>query len=348
MIDLLPSADQQAVADEATRLLGSLIDFTNSKELTEESLYSPDLVRRCAEQGWFALALGEAEGGVGLSVAEEVLVFREAGRHLAPLSLIASALSARVASLAGAPAVRDAFVDGSEVPCFGQVGPDGEQVTLIGLSHGSGRSWVLVLCRDRRSVLLARVEPSGLNRLRSIDPLVTLSRTDAVPEPEDGLVLTGHDAAAVVNHGRMLLAAYQSGVAEAVRDMSAAYARQRVQFGSPIGAFQAVKHRCADMAVRAEAAWCQTAFAATTYGIDGFDPQFEAAAAKYNASVAAIGNTRDNIQNHGAIGYTSEHPAHLFLGRAHVADRLFGDLRAELDDLVPECRVAGSEAVSHR
>jgi len=340
MIDLLPSADQQAVADEAAGLLGSLIDFTSSRELTEESLYSPDLARRCAEQGWFALALDEADGGVGLSVVEEVLVFREAGRHLAPLSLIASALSARVASLAGAPPIRDAFVDGSEVPCFGQVGPNGEQVTLIGLSR-SARPWVLVLSRDRKSVMLARVEPSGLNRLRSIDPLVTLSRTDAVPEPEDGLVLTGQDAAAVVNHGRMLLAAYQSGVAEAVRDMSAEYARQRVQFGSPIGAFQAVKHRCADMAVRAEAAWCQTAFAATTYGVEGFDPRFEAAAAKYNASVAAIGNTRDNIQNHGAIGYTSEHPAHLFLGRAHVADRLFGDLRAELDDLVPERRAVG-------
>jgi alkylation response protein AidB-like acyl-CoA dehydrogenase len=121
-----------------------------------------------------------------------------------------------------------------------------------------------------------------------------------------------------------------AGLAEQVRDASAAYAKVRVQFGRPIGSFQAVKHRCADMALRAEAAWAQTEVAALRFAAPGAAAAFDVAAAKVVAVDAAIRNARDNIQNHGGIGFTAEHPAHLFLKRAHVLEQQLGATRAHL------------------
>ena len=122
----------------------------------------------------------------------------------------------------------------------------------------------------------------------------------------------------------------QSGIAEAERDMGARYAIDREQFGRPIGAFQAVKHRVADTAIRAEAAWSQTAVAALRVAAGEGGAQFQASSAKVVATDAAIRNGRDTIQNHGAIGFTAEHDAHLFLKRAHVLDHVLGDTRTHL------------------
>ena len=118
--------------------------------------------------------------------------------------------------------------------------------------------------------------------------------------------------------------------------MAVDYAKLREQFGRPIGAFQATKHRCADMAVRAEAAWCQTVLAALAAARGQTDAGFHAAAASIVAARAAIDNAEQNVQLHGGIGYTMECDAHLYLKRAHLLERTLCGVRAGQKRLLAE------------
>jgi alkylation response protein AidB-like acyl-CoA dehydrogenase len=117
-----------------------------------------------------------------------------------------------------------------------------------------------------------------------------------------------------------------AGLAEATCAMSVEYAKEREQFGQPIGSFQAVKHRCADMAARAEAAITQTRWAALTVDASGPDGAFEVEAARVMATRAALTNSEVNVQNHGGIGFTWEHPAHRYVTRARLLELTGGSL----------------------
>jgi alkylation response protein AidB-like acyl-CoA dehydrogenase len=132
----------------------------------------------------------------------------------------------------------------------------------------------------------------------------------------------------------VLLAALQSGIATAVRDLASAHAASRVQFDRPIGVHQAVKHPCADMAVEAELAWAQTLLAALAIDEHRADAELQALAAKVVAGHAARHSTSATIQVLGGMGFTLEHDANLFLKRAYVLDQLLGDEREILDRLI--------------
>jgi alkylation response protein AidB-like acyl-CoA dehydrogenase len=139
---------------------------------------------------------------------------------------------------------------------------------------------------------------------------------------------------AVSRRGFVLAAASLTGIAEATRDISAAHAVSRVQFDRPIGANQAVKHPCADMAVRAELAWAQTLFAALTTDERREDAEFHAVAAKVVAADAAERNAAATVQVLGGMGFTFEHDANLYLKRAYVLGHAFGDTRDALSRLI--------------
>ena len=120
------------------------------------------------------------------------------------------------------------------------------------------------------------------------------------------------------------------GIAEAARDQAAAYAVERMQFGKPIGVFQAVKHRCADMAVRCEAGWSQTCYAALALRDGERDAAFQVSVAKHLAGEAAEENAAANVQIHGGYGYTTEYDAHVLVKRAQVLRALAGAPRWHL------------------
>ena len=125
--------------------------------------------------------------------------------------------------------------------------------------------------------------------------------------------------------GAVLTAALQVGAAAWATDLAVEYAKQRRQFGRPIGGFQAVKHLCADMAVRAEVARCAVQAAAVTVDQpDVGDAEVAAAGAKLLADEAAVTNGRSCIQVHGGMGFTWEVPAHLAYKRARVLATQFG------------------------
>jgi alkylation response protein AidB-like acyl-CoA dehydrogenase len=143
------------------------------------------------------------------------------------------------------------------------------------------------------------------------------------PLPEGELLSVDGQQVRVV--GAVLTAAYQLGIAEAVTARSVFYAKEREQFGRPIGTFQAVKHMCADMLVRAELAKAAVYAAAVTLDDPEVgEPARAAAIAKLLADEAATLNAKTAIQVHGGMGFTWEMPLHLYLKRAWVLATTFG------------------------
>jgi alkylation response protein AidB-like acyl-CoA dehydrogenase len=134
----------------------------------------------------------------------------------------------------------------------------------------------------------------------------------------------------------VLASAVQVGLAEGARDLAVEHAKNRVQFGKPIGVNQAIKHACVDMAVAADAAWQQTLFAAISLCSGRADARFQVLAAKAVAGRAAIDSAEAAIQVHGGMGYTYEHDVHLYLRRAHVLEQCFGSPRDHLADLLAQ------------
>ncbi|WP_328299389.1 acyl-CoA/acyl-ACP dehydrogenase [Streptomyces sp. NBC_00435] len=246
------------------------------------------LWRELGAAGFFALRLPESEGGVGLGLAEAVLVFEEAGRALLPGPLVATHLAAGV--------VTGAAEGEAVVTAFDLEGP---LVCHLG---------------EADAVLGAAAVPAG-EPVRSADPLTPLTRVSA---PVESAARVAGYGPGVRGAGALLTAALQLGSALRTVELAVRYAKEREQFGQPIGAFQAVKHLCAQMLVRAEVARTAVYAAAVTQ-----EPA-EVAAAKLLADEAAVRNARDCLQVHGGMGFTWEADVHLHLKRAWVRAEQWG------------------------
>ena len=160
---------------------------------------------------------------------------------------------------------------------------------------------------------------------RSVPPLDDTLALERIHVAPGARVL----AADIAERGSLLLAAYLAGIAQATLAMATAHALTREQFGQPIGAFQAIKHSCADMAVRAAGAEAQSFYAAVTWGSIGASSSVQIACARWLSREAAIANAKANIQIHGAMGFTAECDAHLYLKRALAVAHLGSDSRSE-------------------
>jgi alkylation response protein AidB-like acyl-CoA dehydrogenase len=158
-------------------------------------------------------------------------------------------------------------------------------------------------------------------RLAQLDFDRTPGRRVGPDAPADDLV------ARVLRVASVALANEQAGVAAAAMEMAVQYAKDRVQFGRPIGSFQAVKHMCADLHVAVESARSAAYTAAAAVAADAADlPEVAAIAASF-CSDACLRAGHDNVQIHGGIGFTWEHPAHLYYKRAKSSEFLFGDVQ---------------------
>jgi alkylation response protein AidB-like acyl-CoA dehydrogenase len=291
------------------------------------------------ETGVFALALPEP-AGTGLGLGEAAVVFEELGRALVPGPLVGTFLAA-VGGLVPGAAEGRALVG----MCFGSDGPPWLVEHLSSLDAalylpggglgglGGGPSLLTTI----------RHAPTAQRVAAPLDPLTPLWQLSELPagssleDPERRLF----------RDGGILTAALQVGHAAETLDLAVAYAKERHQFGKPIGSFQAVKHMCADMLVRAEvaraavhAAACLAdapdvlaAEAEAAGSAPGAWIQRAVAGAKLLADEAAIANARAAIQVHGGMGYTWEVPLHLHLKRSRVLATSFGT-KTELSSLV--------------
>jgi alkylation response protein AidB-like acyl-CoA dehydrogenase len=258
------------------------------------------LWRALGDAGFFALRLPEADGGVALGLPEAVLVFEEAGRALLPGPLVATHLAA------------------------GTVPGAATGETVVTAVDGELVEWL-----DAADVV--RGEAAGAVPMRSVDPLTPLHRIPAACDaaPAAGRGQAPHPSAGRSTERRgttgtpdsvatLLTAAEQLGTAVRVQQLAVQHARTREQFGQPIGAFQAVKHLCADLLVRTQTARVAVYAAAVTA-----DPA-DIAAARLLADEAAVRGARDCLQVHGGMGFTWEAEVHLHLKRAWVRARRGG------------------------
>jgi alkylation response protein AidB-like acyl-CoA dehydrogenase len=284
------------------------------------------------ETGVFALTLPEPEGS-GLGLADATVVFEELGRALVPGPLVGTFLAAG-AGVADGAAQGKAQVG---VHCAGRPGP-------VLVEHLGSLDALLVLAPDAPAQVVSPAPVGGARRVEHpLDPLTPLWLLGALPF---GGSLPDDDGR-LWRDGALLTAALQVGHAAAALDLAVAYAKERHQFGQPIGSFQAIKHMCADMLVRAEvaraavhAAACLTDapdVARSEAEATGCDPRQllarSIAGAKLLADEAALANARASIQVHGGMGFTWEVPLHLYLKRALVLSTSFGtpaELSADL------------------
>jgi alkylation response protein AidB-like acyl-CoA dehydrogenase len=336
-VDLLPSEEQQEIIATAASVLAKEYPISRIRDMrTEPSVVDQRAWSRCAQLGWFGLTVAENDGGVGYALVEEALLFREIGRRVAPGPFLATALGARVAVAGGRPDIAQAIIAGDALVGLAQARHLGASIGRevsgsFDLFDAVGAPYVLAV-GPAGAALVATDDVGPIEPVGCIDPGVRLAQADV-----SGVVAvasTGAEFEPTFLRGSVLAAAMLVGISEATRDMAAEYAKVRVQFGKPIGVHQAIKHRCADMAMRAAAADSLLLFAALSVDAARPDAAFQAAAAKVVATDAGIRNAGENIQVHGGMGYTYEHDAHLYLKRAHVLDRVIGSSRDHLARLV--------------
>ncbi len=317
------SEEQQELVTTVRALLAKRADSRAVRAAIATPLgHDDDLWRVLAEQiGAAALGIPEAYDGAGFTLFESLLVLEEVGRSLAPTPLLSSLVTA------------EALLAGADEDARARLLPRLAAGEVAAFVDGSGRP---VLDGDTATVLVAvvdgalvEVDPATTRRtpLGTLDQTLRLARVDlegATTTPIGDGAAASYRAALV---GTVAGAALATGLSARGLEMTVAYSKDRVQFGRPIGSFQALKHRMADMLVLVEMS--RSASWAASYAVSSGDDQaaeLAHVAGSYCAEAAAhvAGET---VQLHGGIAITWEHDAHLLLKRAHALGQLFGQPR---------------------
>jgi alkylation response protein AidB-like acyl-CoA dehydrogenase len=238
---------------------------------------------------------------------------------------------------AGSPAVIGEFEMEAQ-PGDGGVVLDGEKVLVL---DAAAADFLIVATADgRRHLVDADQAGVSIERESSIDPTRRLYsvRFASVEVPaERTLEGVQEDYLPVLHRGCVATSAELTGIAQRTMEMAVAYAKERQQFGRPIGSYQAVSHRCAQMLLETEGARSATYYAAWAADASPEDLPLAASMAKAYASDAGWRVANESLQVHGGIGFTWEHDLHLWLKRAKVDSALFGDAhwhRERVADLI--------------
>ena len=323
-------------------------------QFDSERGHDPDVWSQMHQQlGLPGLHVPEEHGGSGFGFAELAIVFEELGRTLLPSPYLATVLAARAILHAGDDAQRGRWLPGiateghiatlAYAGAFDEEGRAGVTARAAGdgpalhgtVGHvldGHVAELVVVPARSDGAVRLFVIEGDrGITRtpMESMDLTRRVARLDLDGAPAHPL--DGADAATALrrslDEGAVCLAAELVGGAQVCLDMAVQYAKDRYQFGRPIGSFQAIKHRCADMLVDLECARSAMLYAAWAAAERPAELAEVAPLTKAFASDAAVACANNNIYVHGGIGYTWEHDAHLYLRRATSAKALLGTPR---------------------
>ena len=357
--------EQQAIKSTAHDFLAARYKSERIRELAEsEHGFEQSDWSEMADLGWTGLALPEEWGGQGLGIVELAVLFEEMGYALAPSPLFSNTIAGLALSLCGSDDQRERFLrplaagELRGTPALWDAGspaspggftmesrPDGDGIVLDGekvlVMDAASADFLLVATSDGRRHLVER-GAAGV----TITPATSIDLTRRLYSVRfDGVkvnaadTLPGDEADYYPVFFRLCvaLAAESTGIAQRTMEMAIAYAKDRQQFGRPIGAYQAVSHRCAQMLLETENS--RSAVYGAAWAADAEPESLPRAAsmAKAYSSDAGWRVPDASIQVHGGIGFTWEHDLHFFLKRGRANAAMFGDAkwhRERVADLV--------------
>jgi alkylation response protein AidB-like acyl-CoA dehydrogenase len=309
--------DQKEIKRTARDLLAARSPWEAVRAAAEGAAYEPALWKELGELGWPGIAVAEQHGGQGLGAVELAVLLEELGYACAATPFLSTAAAAAAIQAAGTDAQRARFLPGLA---------SGEQTAGIGTSElaadAEGAAVIVLLDGDGGARLIAGPD-ADVTPFAAIDPTRRFARVAG-----DGEALGDAGASiAAADRIRAAVAAEVVGVAQRALDMTLAYVKDRKQFDVPVGSFQAVSHRCAQMLFGTETARSASYYAA--WAADA-DPERFGEAAALAAAAAADGGrdvTASAIQAHGGIGFTWEADVHWLYKRAQLDAALLGGAR---------------------
>jgi acyl-CoA dehydrogenase len=340
------SDDLKQLRDQARRFLSEQsTPAVARRSLDGQETHAPDLWRAIGEMGWIGAAIPEAYGGAGLGYEGLCVLAEEIGRTVAPVPFASTAyLGAEAILLAGTEAQKREWLpkiaDGSTIGCFalseGAGSPDPAAIraramggrltgTKYPVTDGGIADIAVVAARDEANeIALFLVKPGDTVRrnLTTIDPTHNHARFDFDNAPAEKLGRAGgwEPVQRLLDRAAILFAFEQVGGTDACLQMARGYALERYAFGRPIGSFQAIKHKLADVYVALELARSNAYHGAWALSADASELPLAAATARVSATEAFQLASKENIQTHGGIGFTWQVDCHLFYRRSkHLA-----------------------------
>ncbi len=326
-MDFELSDDQLALRDAARELLADHASPSRVRAVVDAGApYDEKLWAAMVDQGWLGVERPVAAGGLGAGFVEVAVLLEELGRRVAPAPFSQTLLA--LAALRGTP-WEDRLAAGA-IGCVGWA--------LSGAGGGTGGRVLVPYAPVADVAVVATTDRVVVHDLTvgsrpRREPAMDLTRcvgwlpTDPTERPGGATIGGQVEAGFLVDRGATALAAESLGAGAEMLDRTVEHAKTRVQFGKPIGSFQAVKHRCADMLVDVEgmrsavyhAAWSLAA------GVGLTDAAVAASTAKAWTADASRRVMASALQVHGGIGFTWEHEVHLYLKRAQLDAVTFGD-----------------------
>jgi alkylation response protein AidB-like acyl-CoA dehydrogenase len=334
------SDDQLALRAGARELLDSMASTTQVRAVLETGGgVDAQLWKAMVEQGWPGVELPEAQGGLGLGAVEVAVLLEEVGGHAAPAPFQSTVLSVGALAWGGRSDDVEQLLTGDAIGCVAwsarsdavRAEGRGDQWHLTGrpdpTPYAPSASVAVVTAEapDGPGLFAVDLDEMGAPaREPAMDQTRELGwlRLDRTPAVRIG---DADEVRALVDRGAAYASAEMLGGAARAMDMAVKYAKERVQFDRPIGSFQAIKHRCADMLVDVEGMRSTTYWAAWCIGAADREASVAASTAKIWCSDASRRVMASALQVHGGIGFTWEHDLHLFLKRAQLDQLAFGD-----------------------
>ncbi|MEA2449015.1 MAG: hypothetical protein QOG63_947 [Thermoleophilaceae bacterium] len=312
--------DQQAIKSTAHDFLAARFKAEKLRSLAEAGEYDDAIWTEMCELGWPGLFIGEEHGGQELGVIELAILCEELGYALAPAPFLSNAAAGLVIQHAGSDDQKARWLPG--------IASGEERGTVAYVKDGVAElvpdvdSASVVVLIDGSSATVVEASAAEAERIDTIDSTRRFSRVQA-PGNGSGEALEG-DAARGIDAIAVAIAAELVGVSQRAMEMAVEYAKDRQQFGRPIGTNQGVSHRCAQMLLEVESARSATLYAGWAADHEPETLALAGAMAKAYASDTGWRVTASSLQVHGGIGFTWEHDLHFFLKRAKTDGHLFG------------------------
>jgi len=363
------SEDQKYLKEQANKFLSEKSELGVARAVLEsDALFDEGLWKAIGEMGWTGTAIPEAYGGLGLGHLELCVIAEELGRSLAPVPFSSTVyLAAEAIMLAGTEEQKQAYLpriaageaiatfavaEGARVPLAKNLECryDGSKLSgqKVPVPDGAAADFAVVLARTSNdaseqsvSLVIVDLKSPGVSRnpVKTIDPTRKHARLDFDGAAAQRLGDKGEGWSLyrnVFDRAAILFAFEQVGGADACLEMARNYALDRYAFGRPIGSYQAIKHKLADMYIKNELARSNAYYGAWALSTNAPDLPVAAAGARISAIQAYHYAAKENIQTHGGMGYTWEADCHLFYRRAKYLNLALGSERVWKDRLISQ------------